>query len=281
MPRQPKKSKLLDLAFNLLGLPLRIISGPALRHLPPKAKLIVVALMLVIVILIIFIGGIAFSQLGTRPINLATTTGASQVLPDGSKVLEVPYLNQYKEPDGSLYPASGWQMCGAASVVMIAGFYGKIPYGNDTTILKKFVYEDMGQNLPRYCQNYGGAFSITAKGVCNSNTYAGMVEYLQIYNLKAISKTISFDSIKTSIDAGHPLIMNTSYPYGHIFVIKGYTPTGQFIVNDSFKNWQDGTMLGDGKPLIYSENGKGAVYNLTYTVYDQPTAYLSLIEVSN
>lgn len=281
MTKQPKKSKLVDLAFDILGLPLRIISGPALRYLPPKAKLIVVIIMLIIIVLLLIIGGIAFSQVGSRPANLTTTTGTTQVLPNGSKVLEVPYINQYKESDGSLFPRTGWQMCGAASVVMIAGFYGKLPYGNDTKILKKFVYEDMGQNLPRYCGDYSGAFSVTAQGVCNSNTYAGMIEYLQLYALKPIFKAISFDNIKQSIDAGHPLIMNTSYPYGHIFVIKGYTPTGQFIVNDSFKNWQDGTTLGDGKPLIYSENGNGAVYDLNYSVYGLPTSYLSLIEVAN
>ena len=273
------KSKGVDTAFSLLSIPMRMISGPSLMLLPPQAKLVVILVMVILLILAVVLFGIAFAQIGSRPFSPTTTLGTSQTLPDGSKVLSVPYFNQFLEPDGNYYPYQGWRMCGAAASVMVAGYYGKLGYNNDPAVLKKYVYQDMGQGLPRYCSEYAGAFSVTAQGYCGYSSTIGINQYLGFYGLQSRSMSVSFPEVKRSIDLGHPLIGSIAYPWGHIFVIKGYTPDGKIVVNDSFKNWQDDKAEGDGQPVQYSNNGNSAIYDLNYTVYGKPTEFLYMLEV--
>jgi Peptidase_C39 like family len=189
------------------------------------------------------------------------TTIASKVsVPPGSVVLDVPYFNQWLDKS----PPTGWQMCGAASSVMVTAYYKKIKNFNPSQI-KNYMYQDMGQGLPRYCDS-SGAFSVTGKGFCDQSSVAGIKEYLSFYGLKSGNlESITFEQVKNAIDKNHPVILSTTYPYGHIFVAKGYTPDGRIIVNDSYKNHQDDSWNGDYKNP-YSLNGESAIYDINYKV---------------
>lgn len=206
-----------------------------------------------------------------RKIDLSSTEATSL---EGiqAKVLNVPYFNQWLEPDGTFAPVfpkrnvngSNWDLgqviCGAASVTMVAGYFGKLPYdGQNEHDLKKFAYTDQGLNLSTKCDSteIGGAFGVTAyDSTCRMSGQAGMVNYLNKMGLKSNDiGTISFDKVKNSIDAGNPLIVSISAPVGHIAVIKGYTEDGRIVMNDSFRNVQDGGSS-------YSYNGKNALYEV-------------------
>jgi len=187
-------------------------------------------------------------------------------------VLNVPYFNQWLDPDGSVSPVfpkrrirgSDWDLgqvlCGAASVTMVAGYFGKLPYEvNNENDLKKFSYTDQGLNLPSKCasREIGGAIGMTAyDSSCNMSGYGGMVSYLNRMNLRANNiGVITFEKVKRSIDAGNPLIVSMSAPVGHIAVIKGYTADGRLVMNDPYKDVQSGT-------TGYSYNGKNALYQV-------------------
>lgn len=191
-----------------------------------------------------------------------------------AKVLDVPYFNQYLEPDGSYYPEWGWVMCGAASSVMTAGYFNKLEYDrSDEHSLKKYMYSDNGQGIEETCgYNRGGAFGLTNLN-CNQNSRDGIVRYLknrglnyEFYDGFAVDingyitshspDSLTFEKVKESIDAGKPLILSfQGYGIGHIFVIKGYTSDGFIIVNDSYKDVQNSNSG-------YSYNGMNAIYKL-------------------
>ncbi len=187
-------------------------------------------------------------------------------------VLNVPYFNQWLEPDGTYSPTEpkipvgneNWDLgnviCGAASSVMVAGYFGKLPYDpNNEHDLKRFAYRDEGLNLPSKCanQNIGGAFGMTAYDTtCNQSGFAGISAYLSRFNLNTNSiGTLTFEKVKTSIDQGRPLIVSIISPIGHISVIKGYTADGRLVMNDPYKNVQGGTSG-------YSYKGKNALYQV-------------------
>jgi hypothetical protein len=262
--QQNKKSSiLLDLGFNIITLPFRFLFGAKITVLLAKFKLVIVVVSIVLIaglLILIANNNSQYEQeLGRRNTD-SSFTGGSTLSPELiGKVLNVPYFNQYLETDGSNYPAGGWKMCGAASSVMIAGFYGKIPFSSESD-LKRYMYEDRNQGLPRYCNEYGGAFGVTSSGTgCSYNTSQGMIEYLGRYNLGVAYLPVSIQAIKQSIDNDRPIIFSTSSPYGHLAVIKGYTNDGRLIMNDPFKNAQDGVTN-----FNYSTNGKDAVYSLDY-----------------
>jgi hypothetical protein len=201
-------------------------------------------------------------------INLGSTEATSL---EGiqAKVLNVPYFNQWLEPDGSkapLFPkrANGWDLgnviCGAASSTMVAGYFGKLPYNTaDEHDLKRFAYTDQGMNLPSKCdsQEIGGAFGVTAyDSSCNMNGLSGIEEYFDLLGLKTRKLgSISFEKVKSAIDQRKPLIVSMVAPFGHIAVIKGYTLDGRLVMNDPFRNVQDGG-------TSYSYNGKNALYEV-------------------
>ena len=258
-----KSSILLDLGFNILILPFRFLFGAKITILLAKFKLILVVVSIILIAgLLILVGqnNSQYEQELSRQ-NMDSNYNSVSTLTSGliGKVLNVPYFNQYLETDGSNYPAGGWKMCGAASSVMIAGFYGKIPFSSESD-LKKYMYEDKSQGLPRYCSDYGGAFGVTSSGTgCSYNTSQGMIEYLRKYRLEVSYLPVTFEAIKNSIDQDKPIILSTSSPYGHLAVIKGYTNDGRLIMNDPFKNTQDGMVN-----FNYSTNGRDALYSLNY-----------------
>lgn len=180
--------------------------------------------------------------------------------------LNVPYVNQWKNRDGStspndILPGSGWRLgwvtCGATSSVMIGAFYGKLKYTEERS-LKEYAYMDKGQNLPNYCMPdgiMGGAFGVTGNGYCNQSSPAGIKDYLSRIGLKSKYLNLNQASIIKSIDEGKPIILSTLLPLSHILVIKGYTSDNRVIVNDSFGDENEST-------TNYSMNGESAVYDL-------------------
>jgi hypothetical protein len=277
-PQNKKSSILVDLGFNILTLPFRFLFGAKITVLMAKFKLVVVAVSLILIVLVLVLIAQNNSQYESEAARRNTDssfTGGSTLRPELiGKVLNVPYFNQYLETDGSNYPAGGWKMCGAASSVMIAGYYGKIPFSSESD-LKRYMYEDKGQGLSRYCSDYGGAFGVTSNGTgCSYNTSQGMTEYLGWYNLGVEYIPVRFDSIKNAIDQDRPIILSTSSPYGHLAVIKGYTNDGRLIMNDPFKNAQDGVVN-----FNYSTNGKDAIYSLDYPTLNV-TGLLSVYKIN-
>lgn len=258
-----KSSILLDLGFNILILPFRFLFGAKITILLAKFKLILVVVSIILIAGLLILVGQNNSQyeqgLSRQNTDSNYSSGSTLTSELIGKVLNVPYFNQYLETDGSNYPAGGWKMCGAASSVMIAGFYGKVPFSSESD-LKKYMYEDKSQGLPRYCSDYGGAFGVTSSGTgCSYNTSQGMIEYLRKYRLEVSYLPVTFEAIKNSIDQDKPIILSTSSPYGHLAVIKGYTNDGRLIMNDPFKNTQDGMIN-----FNYSTNGRDALYSLNY-----------------
>jgi Peptidase_C39 like family len=207
--------------------------------------------------------------------NLTNSPNTQETSLEGinATVLKVPYFNQWLEPDGSYSPTQpkipvggeqwdlGNVICGAASSVMVAGYYGKLPYNlNDEHDLKRFAYSDEGLHLPSKCntRSIGGAFGMTAyDSNCNQSSFAGMSNYLSTLGLIPNSiGALTFEKVKSAIDRGHPLIVSITAPYGHISVIKGYTADGRLVMNDPFRNIQDSSSS------QYSYQGKNALYQV-------------------
>lgn len=188
-----------------------------------------------------------------------------------AKVLPVPYFNQYLEADGKTYnPKGGWYMCGAASSVMVAGYFGKLPYDkNNEFSLKKYMYTDSGQGITKTCgPDAGGAFGLT-NYQCNQSWTFGIVQYLKHHKLKyefisgrdSVSGNyvgdLTFENIKKQIDMDRPIILSYQQPnFGHIFVVIGYTADGKIVVNDPYKDF-----INDKKGS-FNFSGRKAVYTL-------------------
>jgi hypothetical protein len=258
-----KNSILVDLGFSILTFPLRFLIGPKLTIALAKFKLIVVVASVIVIVCILALIAYSNNQYQTELDSMDKNTN---YIKEGKldpklvgKVLDVPYFNQYLEPDGKNFPAIGWRMCGAASSTMIAAYYGKIKHSSESD-LKKFMYQDRGLNLPSYCSLAGGTFGVTSLNAdCGYSTVSGINQYLSAMGLGYKDIPVNFNFIKGEIDQGRPIIFSTRTPYDHLAVIKGYTTDGKLIMNDPFKNTQDGVFN-----YNYSVNGKDAVYSLNY-----------------
>jgi hypothetical protein len=87
--------------------------------------------------------------------SLVTVTAANE--PVIQKNLNVPYINQCNNSAG-VFTRQGTKdltggldycqrHCGAASATMIAAYFGKLSYGNNTDTLREFITNDKGINL--------------------------------------------------------------------------------------------------------------------------------------
>ncbi|MEI7579351.1 MAG: C39 family peptidase [bacterium] len=159
-----------------------------------------------------------------------------------AKIIAAPYFNQWLEPDNSKFPKDGWMMCGAASAVIVAGYYNKLNYNlSDQHDLKKFMYSDSGQGISgtKCGSDKGGAFEYTNYG-CNQSYLGGIQNYLAHFGLNS-RKISSFDDIVYSIDHGNPVIYSYGQygdsNFGHIATIVGYTEDKQnIVVQDTYTN---------------------------------------------
>lgn len=210
-----------------------------------------------------------------------------------AKILDVPYFNQWL-PESGIYkkrePVGGWMMCGAASSVMVAGYFDKLSYDkNRPYSLKPNMSTDNGQGITATCNGYdpftpkggqkftaGGAFAITSSGYnCSKSSIDGMKNYLEQFHMITVRYTLSNDSfltenqmddIKSSIDSGNPIIFSYGWSgldFGHIAVIKGYAYSSNnqvvgLIFNDPYRNVNKLSPLKDLG--TYSLEGDGAFY---------------------
>ena len=201
--------------------------------------------------------GLESPRSNERTIPNTTIEGVTAV------VLDVPYFNQYLEPDGTRSPSDGWKMCGAASAVMVAGYYDGLEYDlNDEHTLKKYMYTDSGQGIPdKSCG--GGAFEKISAGGCSRAYPTKIVEYLSANDIRSKyienENTITFDIVKAMINSNRPLIIDIGDKddsgFGHILVIVGYTSDGRLVVNDSFTNLEK-----FGRDWVNYDSGRNAIY---------------------
>ena len=213
---------------------------------------------------------------------------ASQTAPEiiGNKldkVLPLPYFNQCLESDKkTFFPAdlatndiqACRNMCSAAVMVMIAGYFGKLDYDpSNPDTLKKYMYTDNRQRITDDCgTNQGGAFGMIAKETdrltgnttsCNSGSRDGMLKYAANRGLYTKNLPVSQASIQSAIDRGNPVILST---LPHITLVKGYSESTAIkpyllVMNDPYRNTEiDATE--------YSYNGNGTEYNLPDTYYN-------------
>lgn len=194
-----------------------------------------------------------------------------------ARLLDVPYFNQWLEPDGKTYdPTDGWMMCGGASATMIAGYYSKIPKAGYSSTIKDYMYKDEGtglkfgtsiNNLP-ISTCYDGAFGVTGMYTsCNQSSKGGIEEYFAYMGLETKDKwhstfdnDITWNFVVNAIDKSHPLVITYGWEgseFGHITVIKGYTDNNKFIMNDSFTDSSK-----HGISSGYNLDGQNALYSL-------------------
>jgi len=189
-----------------------------------------------------------------------------------SKILPIPYINQYLEPNNTdKYPPSGNVMCGASSAVITAAYYGKLNYIEDHDV-KKYQYSDSGQGIVDDSQAtcgplMGGAFELT-NWTCNQSHDEGIKNYLSHHGLNTTKlgsnlKNTEIDVVKDAIDKGHPIIFNINGGgVGHILTIIGYTTDGRIVVNDSWTNLEK-----YGKGFRRYDSGYHSLYPLNSNVY--------------
>ena len=246
-------------AGNLILLPAKLFFGIAASFVSRKVRILIwLIIILTLAIIWVIFQFVLKNEAIKEPVKIEAGQETSL---DGikAKVLAVPYFNQYLDPDGSLNPQFGNSMCGAASAVMIAGYFGKLSFNKENgQDLKRYMSQDEGQNLPNYCNTgVAGAFGVTGKFYnCAYSSGAGIAEYLNRYDLQPELSSWSIEAIKESIDQGYPLYMATIQPYFHVAVIKGYTEDGRVVMNDPYRD-----MLKEGSEFNF--NGKNALYNLS------------------
>jgi len=185
-------------------------------------------------------------------------------------VLDVPYFNQYLEPDGTKKPSDGWKMCGAASAVMVAGYYDSLEYDlDDEYTLKKYEYSKSGQDWIKTKSCGGGAFGVTSGGSCSSSTPDGIMKYTlgQSERKYAFINKLEFTTIKYSIDQKRPVFVDIGDDlakkgdsFGHILLVIGYTSDGRLIVNDPYTNLEkygrDWVDYSSGHAVVYEYNSE-------------------------
>jgi len=182
------------------------------------------------------------------------------------KLLDVPFINQYLEPnDSKSYPTDGWQMCGAAASVITAAYFDKLKFNSDHDV-KKYMYSDSGQGIKDSCgYNKGGAFAMTNYN-CNQSYKGGIESYLHYQGLKTKDlgwRLNDITKIKHAIDKGHPVIFNIQGEgFGHILTIVGYTISGDLVVNDSYTNLEQ-----YGRGWQKYDTGYHSIYPLTSNMY--------------
>ncbi len=205
-----------------------------------------------------------------------------------AKTLNISYFNQYLKDDGTYSePSDGNKMCGAASIVMISSYLGKLPIKDKSTRIKDYMYKDEGQGIINGTQLasitnpytgqpinicHDGAFGLTGAFVsCSESSKEGMEAYIKLIGLKKDSEIWhnpydfdpSWNFVKNSIDNGHPVIITYGWKdklFGHITVIKGYTSDidgKKFVMNDSFTD----TSV-HGVENGYNLDGNNALYSL-------------------
>ena len=168
-----------------------------------------------------------WSELGGKD-EVSATAG------DGNIKLTVPYFNQVDNY------TQGQRTCNTSSCAMCLAFLMPGKISGDDEYLKKLI-----------SGGYGDTTDHGAQG-----------RLLQSYGLKSTWHTnLSFADLEGEIKAGRPVVIgilhrgSLSAPTGgHMLVVRGITPKGDFIVNDPYGSVNDSY----SGPV---SNGNGAVYS--------------------
>ena len=156
----------------------------------------------------------------------------------------VPYIHQQDDPPDDPYAWSGSYACGAASAVMLAAYWGKLPphpcglcNSNDYSWYVNQRYTNSyGTYFDTPNQESGGNTFWGAYGYIYSGTVLDNVEsFLEAHGLVcAIDTTPTEAEVKAELDAGYPVYKHTTIGDGHEIVIRGYTNdvSTKYIVND-------------------------------------------------
>ena len=184
-------------------------------------------------------------------VMLASVIAISGVVLDAGPVfagvnLDVPFIHQENDPPDDPLDDGSWDgnaACGAASAVMIAAYWGKLPphpcddCGTDYSWYVNQVYTN----------SYGNTYSTGfAEPGGEKNTYWGAYGYIYsgtvivnvYYYLDNHGFDVGYDSspteneVKAELDAGYPVYKSTTIYGGHEIVIVGYTDGGNYLVND-------------------------------------------------
>lgn len=161
--------------------------------------------------------------------------------------LDVPFIHQENDPPDDPLDDGSWDggaACGAASAVMIAAYWGKLPpnacddcngkdyswYVNQKYTNSYGTYYDTGKAEPGGEQNtYYGAYGYIYTGTVIVNVY----NYLDAHGLVVgYDASPTENEIKAELDAGYPVYKSTTLYGGHELVIVGYTDVGNYLVND-------------------------------------------------
>jgi|GEM_PF-5340730 len=185
-------------------------------------------------------------------------------------VLGVDYTNQWVNSAGKYTSWAGWpadvggKSCGAASSVMVTNYYSKLKRTGPE--LQSYIFKDNSEFLKNKKCNRGGAFAVTAyDSSCNQSSTDSIRNYLGQYGLttkwhkplRSSVESFTKDIIIPGLKQNHTFILSYTQPIGHILLITGVTYSGQLVVNDPYRDFQNNYIKGK-----YDYSGKGAIYQL-------------------
>lgn len=160
--------------------------------------------------------------------------------------------------------------CGPTSAVMALSYFNVIkahpirtsvptPHDNNFGYYVSSIYTsptgykfDRAQNDPSNRPAYGGYGHCTDGGAA----WAWRIQdYALNHGLKStFYDTMNINKIKTALDQSHPVVLSTQLTSaGHLILVRGYTATGDIIVNDP---WGNAKSSGYGQ----HKNGESVVY---------------------
>jgi uncharacterized protein YvpB len=187
----------------------------------------------------------------------------------GSKVLNVPYVNQrWDTPDNF----GGSWACGPTSAVMAMAYFGKIhlhpitcssptPHTSDFGWYVPNIYTSpTGFTFNRMQTDSAGHPAYGAWGTCTDGGGAWawrIQDYARNHGLAAdFYDTATFQLVKTAIDSGNLVILSTQLSSaGHIILVRGYNADGSIVVNDP---WGNANLPG------WPANGNGVTYKWAF-----------------
>ena len=206
--------------------------------------------------------------------------------------LLVPYIHQgYDTPDDF----DGRWACGATCCVMILAYYGKLSlWPCQCTYFPYTHTSDYGNYICRVYTYGGYTFNTMTPDASGNPAYGAYgyvhypsgsasgsraVDYFQKHGLVSwVDSSPTEAEVQTELNAGYPVIASTWLTAnGHWVVIKGYTDSGYYIVNDPYGSqpYDDptwGNICGDydGADVLYTWSQMQVGQKYTVMVHGTP-----------
>lgn len=158
---------------------------------------------------------------------------------------DVPYIHQIYNTDDNF---NGQLAASPTCMVMVLAAYGKL-------VARPDIYHNQPSPFGFYVSNSytgptGVTFSRTQPGPQHQGNFAGaygaclnqgqplgnlMAEYAINHGLSAQAQRAVWLAVEAELNYGAPVVLATTLKgFGHIVVVKGYTPDGRLIVNDPY-----------------------------------------------